>query len=281
MICSHEGVEHQNDRFPCKGWLIGESVGTYYLYYLTWLLLVLHHVTTTIVIHHVTATSDTSIMSLLLTAALMIVSHNIRSSGRQRVLVHQLVFPTRPFVARQVKGRNIGTKYHENIVTMPCLDHGSPCFVTMQPASLIFCSSLWRESGHATGIMMKTSDILNWEEVFTVQMDSHLRYSESCLKIHEETSFIKVNCDIKKQGGSVDRYFLLVREASPVLSVWACVLVYDTLTQVYVSVYNIAEHKSACLRLTWMESATTPRSPACEIFGEFGGQRGNWSVNAE
>ena len=81
---------------------------------------------------HVTATSDTSIMSLLLTAALMIVSHNIRSSGRQRVLINQLVFPTRPFVARQVKGRNIGTKYHENIVTMPCLDHGSPCFVTMQ-----------------------------------------------------------------------------------------------------------------------------------------------------
>ena len=72
-------------------------------------------------------------MSLLSTAALMIVSHNIRSSGRQRVLINQLVCPTRPFVARQVKGRNIGTKYHENIVTtMPCLDHGSPCFVTMQ-----------------------------------------------------------------------------------------------------------------------------------------------------
>lgn len=71
------------------------------------------------------------------------------------------------------------------------------------------------------------------------------------IKKHEETSFIKViyNCD-KKQGGSVDRYFLLVREASPVLSAGACVLVYDTLTQVYVSVYNIAEHKSACLRLT-------------------------------
>ena len=87
-----------------------------------------------------------------------------------------------------------------------------------------------------------------------------------CSKIHEETSFIKVNCGIKKheetsfikviyncdkkQGGSVDRYFLLVREASPVLSAGACVLVYDTLAQVYVLVYNIAEHKSACLRLT-------------------------------
>ena len=63
----------------------------------------------------------------------MIASHYIRSSGRQRVLINQLVFPTQPFVVRQVKGRNVGTKYHENIVTtMPCPDHGSPRFVTTQ-----------------------------------------------------------------------------------------------------------------------------------------------------
>ena len=84
-------------------------------------------------------------------------------------------------------------------------------------------------------------------------MCSKIHEETSFIKVNyncEETSFIKVNSDIKKQGGSVDRYFLLVREASPVLSAGACVLVYDTLTQVYVSVYNIAEHKSACLRLT-------------------------------
>ena len=35
-----------------------------------------------------------------------------------------------------------------------------------------------------------------------------------------------------------------------------------------------------CLRLTWMESATTPRSPAWEIFGAGGrGWEGNWSIN--
>ena len=35
-----------------------------------------------------------------------------------------------------------------------------------------------------------------------------------------------------------------------------------------------------CLRLTWMESATTPRSPAWEIFGAGGRSwEGNWSIN--
>ena len=61
----------------------------------------------------------------------MIASHYIRSSGRQRVLINQLVFPTQPFVVRQVKGRHVGTKCHENIVTTMPPDHGSPSFVTM------------------------------------------------------------------------------------------------------------------------------------------------------
>ena len=87
-------------------------------------------------------------------AALFIVGalHLVR---QQHVLINQLVFPTQPFVVRQVKGRNVATKCHENLVTTMPLDHGSPCFVTIlqQPALLILIimkskdtrqESLWR-----------------------------------------------------------------------------------------------------------------------------------------
>ena len=41
---------------------------------------------------------------------------------QQHVLINQLVFPTQPFVVRQVKGRNVATKCHENLVTtMPLI----------------------------------------------------------------------------------------------------------------------------------------------------------------
>ena len=74
---------------------------------------------------------------------------------QQHVLINQLVFPTQPFVVRQVKGRNVATKCHENLVTTMPLDHGSPSFVTIlqQPALLILIimksqdtrqESLWR-----------------------------------------------------------------------------------------------------------------------------------------
>lgn len=145
-----------------------------------------------LVLHHVWLSSNTfyhfyytCYLMYLLSTALIIAAHYIGSSS----MFWSISWFSQPNRLSSVKSRE--EMLRQNVTKILWQQNNASWsreseFCNNASAACPFDPHYYEKPRHATGIVMETSDILNWEEVFTVRillLSSYLRYSESSQKL--------------------------------------------------------------------------------------------------